>query len=157
MKIIVTESQLELLKLIKQNEDVINKFKNRFNVITQQLNTLYNKIQFISVGELLNKETDVSELLKFVEGLESSNSAIEDDMTKFFNDMTKFFNSEGEDVYVEKYESINYDLEKNYYYKNSDKINVVSAILMNLERLVDESVDNKYEDVFKDNKDINVG
>lgn len=150
MKIIVTESQLELLMLIKENEDVINKFKNRFNAITQQLNTLYNKIQFISIGELLNKETDVSELLKFVEGLESSNSAIE-------NDMTKFFNSEGEDVYVEKYESINYDLEMNYYYKNSDKINVISAILMNLERLVDESVDNKYEDVFKDNKDINVG
>jgi hypothetical protein len=150
MKIILTERQLELLKLIKENEDVINKFKNRFNVITQQLNTLYNKIQFISIGELLNKETDVSELLKSVQGLESSNSAIE-------NDMTKFFNSEGEDVYVEKYESINYDLKMNYYYKNSDKINVISAILMNLERLVDESVDNKYEDVFKDNKDINVG
>jgi len=143
MKIIVTERQLEILKLIKENEDVINKFKSRFNTITRQLNSLYSKIQFINVAELINKEIDVKELLDLVNSLESSNDEIK-------SDMTKFFNSDGEAAYVKKFESIDYDIEMNYYYKNSDKINVISTILMYLEELVDKSVDNKYQDVFKD-------
>lgn len=147
MKIIVTERQLEMLKLIKENEDVINKFKSRFNAITKQLNSLYSKIQFINVAELINEEISVKDLLDLVDSLDSSNLSIE-------SDMNKFFNSEGEDVYVKKYESIHHDIEMNYYYKNSDKINVISIILLNLEKLVDESIDNKHKDVFKD---INIG
>lgn len=151
MKIIVTERQLEILKLIKENEDVINTFKSRFNAITRQLNSLYSKIQFINVAELINKEIDVKELLDFVNSLELSNDKIE-------SDMTEFFNSEGEAAYVKKFESIHYDIEKNYNYKNSRKINVISAILMNLDKLVDDleslvnqNVEDKYSpDAFED-------
>jgi predicted component of type VI protein secretion system len=149
MKIILTESQLEMLRLIKENEDAISKFEARLNLITKQLNNVYNKIMFINISELLNNEPDVSELLKFVEQLDESNYNID-------SEMTKYFDSFDESVYKEKFEAIHSNLEK-IYYNNSDKMNVISTILMNLEDLVNSSAKNKYMDVFSDIKDINIG
>jgi len=149
MKIILTESQLEMLRLIKENEDTISKFEARLNLITKQLNNVYNKIMFINISELLNNEPDVSELLKFVEQLDESNYNID-------SEMTKYFDSFDESVYKEKFETIHSNLEK-IYYNNSDKMNVISTILMNLEDLVNSSAKNKYRGVFSDIKDINIG
>jgi predicted component of type VI protein secretion system len=149
MKIILTESQLEMLRLIKENEDAISKFEARLNLITKQLNNVYNKIMFINISELLNNEPDVSELLKFVEQLDESNYNID-------SEVTKYFDSFDESVYKEKFEPIHSNLEK-IYYNNSDKMNVISTILMNLEDLVNSSAKNKYRDVFSDIKDINIG
>jgi predicted component of type VI protein secretion system len=149
MKIILTESQLEMLRLIKEIEDAISKFEARLNLITKQLNNVYNKIMFINISELLNNEPDVSELLKFVEQLDESNFNINSEMTKYFKSINK-------SLYKEKFEAIHSNLEK-IYYNNSDKMNVISTILMNLEDLVNSSAKNKYRDVFSDIKDINIG
>jgi predicted component of type VI protein secretion system len=149
MKIILTESQLEMLRLIKEIEDAISKFEARLNLITKQLNNVYNKIMFINISELLNNEPDVSELLKFVEEKDESNYNIDSEMTKYFDSINK-------SVYKKKFEPIHKNLET-IYYNNSDKMNVISTILMNLEDLVNSSAKNKYRDVFSDIKDINIG
>ena len=54
MKIILTENQLQLLKLIKENEDVLNQFTNRISAVNKALNKFYTDINFISLAELLN-------------------------------------------------------------------------------------------------------
>lgn len=160
MKIIVTERQLEIFRLIKENEDVINKFKNRFNKISKDLNILYQDIQFINVGNLVDIEPNMDSniikvLLNRFYDLDTKNSEIN-------REVTNFINSKSEDDYEKNFESMHYDIEKNYYYKNSRKINVISAILMNLEKLVDDlerlvnqHVDDRHTpDAFED---MNVG
>lgn len=156
MKIIVTERQLEILKLIKENEDVINKFKSSFNQITRELNSLYGDIQFINVGNLVDIEPNMDSniikvLLNKFYNLDSRNTTTN-------REVTNFFNSKSEDDYEKNFQSIHDDIENNYYYKNSRKINVISAILMNLdklvddlERLVNQHVEDKYPpDAFED-------
>lgn len=155
MKIIVTERQLEILRLIKENEDDITKIKSMFvptfNDINKELNRLYNKIQFINVGELLNGETNVEELLGDVNRLETSNNKTEDDIDDFFNNMDE------KTYYDNKMDELKYDLIVNYHSNNNDKINVISSILISLEELAKESINNNHKKVFTDNKDINVG
>jgi hypothetical protein len=146
MKVILTEKQLELLKVIKENEEVMMKFRTRLAKITDELNKLYTNINFISVAELLNGEVDVKGLLKNSEDLDGLNFGIS-------REMSKYFDSFSEEVYYDKFEDLHNELD-NIYYKNSNKINIIGSILMDLDDLVDENEDTKKS--FLDIKSINL-
>jgi hypothetical protein len=146
MKIILTEKQLELLKLINENEDVINQFKNRINAINGSLNKLYTDINFISVAELLNGEVDLS---NFTGRLDN----IENEYHKLSKDMEKYFKSFGDDDYFDKWVSIHDKLD-DINHKNFDKSNVISSILMDLDTLVSDNENTK--NLFSDIKSINL-
>lgn len=146
MKIILTEKQLGLLKLITENEDVINQFTNKINMINNTLNKLYTDINFISIAELLNGEVNIS---NFNDRLDN----IEDAYYKLSKDMEKYFKSFGDDAYFDKWVSIHDNLD-NINHKNYDKSNVISSILMNLDSLVSNNENNK--ELFSDIKSINL-
>jgi len=146
MKIILTEKQLELLKLITENEDVINQFTNRINAINGSLNKLYTDINFISIAELLNGEVDLSNFTGRLDKIEDLYHALS-------NEMTKYFNSFGEDAYFDKWVSIHDKLD-DINHKNFDKSNVISSILMDLDSLVIDNENTK--NLFSDIKSINL-
>ena len=146
MKVILTEKQLELLKVIKENEDIIVKFQTRLNKITEQLNKLYSNINFISIAELLNGEVDVKDLMSKSETLDGLNVDVS-------SDMRKYFDSFSEEVFYDKFEDLYASLD-DLYYKNSNKINIISSILMDLDDLVDENVNSNKS--FSDIKSINL-
>ena len=83
MKIILTESQVKLLTLIKENEDVLNQFNSKINTLTNSLNKFYTNINFISLAELLNGEVDVKSLISKIEAMD--NSRIEDSFLEKYN------------------------------------------------------------------------
>jgi predicted nucleic acid-binding Zn-ribbon protein len=130
MKIILTEKQLELLKLITENQDVIANFKNSISNINNLLNKLYTDINFISLAELLNGEIDIKAFNSRIDNIES-------EYDKLGASMEKYFNSFDEDEY--------------FYH---DKINIISSILMDLDSLISDNEDTK--DVFSDIKSINL-
>ena len=141
MKIILTESQVKLLKLINENGDVLNQFTNRINATNNALNKFYTDINFISLAELLNGEIDIKMLIQKSDNLDS-------EQHKISNDMEKYFNSFGEDAYFDKWVAIHdkFDILNR---KNYDKINVISSILMDLDTLVDsnENIKNLFSDI----------
>jgi hypothetical protein len=146
MKIILTEKQLELLKLITENEDVINQFKNKINSINNAINKLYTDINFISIAELLNGEINLSNFT-------GRHDQIENEYYKLSKDMEKYFKSFGDDAYFDKWVSIHDNLD-DMNHNNSDKINVIASILMDLESLVSDNENTK--ELFSDIKSINL-
>jgi hypothetical protein len=146
MKIILTENQLQLLKLIKENEDVLNQFTNRISAVNKALNKFYTDINFISLAELLNGEIDVKLLIQKSDNLDS-------EQHKIGNDMDKYFKSFGDDAYFDKWVAIHHNLDS-LNYKNYDKINAISSILMDLDSLVDDNETTK--NLFSDIKSLNL-
>ena len=142
MKIILTEDQFELLKLIKENENTIYNFQSKFNKITEELNKLFTKINFISVSELIGGEIDVESFLDNITRLDESNLNIKSEMSKYFESFDD-----------DKFEKIYNNLE-NLYYVNSKKINLISTILISLKDLVDGSEGGL--EIFSDIKSINL-
>ncbi len=142
MKIILTEDQFELLKLIKENENTIYNFQSKFDKITEELNKLFTKINFISVSELIGGEIDVESFLNNITRLDESNFKIKTEMSKYFESFDD-----------EKFEKIYNSLE-NLYYFNSKKINVISTILISLKDLVDGAEGSL--EIFSDIKSINL-
>jgi hypothetical protein len=146
MKIILTENQLQLLKLIKENEDVLNQFTNRISAVNRALNKFYTDINFISLAELLNGEVDVKLLIQKSDNLDN-------EQHKISKDMEKYFNSFGEDAYFDKWVAIHDNLDS-LNHKNYDKINVISSLLMDLDSLVDSNENTK--NLFSDIKSVNL-
>lgn len=146
MKVIITEKQLELLKLIKESEDVIVKFQKRLNNVNEELNKIYTTINFISVAELLNGEINVKELMNKSEKLDGLNLDIS-------RDIQQYFDSFGEETFNDELESLYTKLD-DFYYKNSNKINIISSILMDLDDLVEGNVNSGKS--FLDIKQINL-
>jgi len=146
MKIILTEKQLELLKLINENQDMVANFKNNISSINGELNKLYTDINFISLAELLNGETDIKPFTSRIDAIESQ-------YDKLSSSMEKYFNSFGEDEFFYKWSSV-YNAMDDLNHKNYDKINVISTIIMDLDSLVSENENTK--DLFSDIKSINL-
>jgi seryl-tRNA synthetase len=146
MKIILTENQLQLLKLIKENEDVLNQFTNRISAVNKALNKFYTDINFISLAELLNGEVDVKLLIQKSDNLDS-------EQHKIGKDMERYFKSFGDDAYFDKWVAIHHNLDS-LNYKNYDKINAISSILMDLDSLVDDNENTK--NLFSDIKSVNL-
>jgi hypothetical protein len=144
MKIIITETQLEMLKLLKESENNIKNYKTRLNNITNQLNTTYTNINFFSIAELITGEIEINPIYLKVNELDSQNSKIYNEIEQYF----KSFN--GED---DKWSKV-HDVLEDLYYKNSDKINILSTILIDLGNLVEGNTETK--EVFSDIKSIDL-
>lgn len=145
-KIIITEKQLTLLKILTESENKVKDYSARLNNITNQLNKAYTNINFISVAELLNGEADINPISNIVNGLDAQNSKIS---AEFEN----FFKSFDEDTYYNTWETIHNNLES-VYYSNMKKITALLTIISDLGNLVYNNED--YKDAFSDIKSINL-
>jgi len=147
MKIIITESQLKMLMLIKESEDKTNGYIAKLNDIAKILNNIYSKVSFITIAEMLNRETDIKPIYNMVNNLEKQNSNLK-------HEINVFFNSFDEDTYFAKWEKISESIDE-LYYKNVAKITVLTTIVNSLDNIVYDSED--YKDAFSDIESINIG
>jgi uncharacterized protein YaaR (DUF327 family) len=70
MKIKVTENQYNKIRIIKESEDQLAKFKQLCNEKSAELDKIYSKITFESVGDILSMNINIKNLGKVVYGIE---------------------------------------------------------------------------------------
>jgi hypothetical protein len=70
MKIKITESQYNKIKLIKESEDQLAKFRQFCTSKSVELDNIYSKITFESVGEILAMNMDIKNINRTVSKIE---------------------------------------------------------------------------------------
>ena len=70
MKIKITESQYNKIKLIKESEDQLAKFRQLCAQKAAELDNIYSKITFESVGEILAMNMDIKNINRTVSKIE---------------------------------------------------------------------------------------
>ena len=67
MKIILTEEQLKLVKMIKENADYVGRVKSAITSLKDETNKLYSVVTFTTIAEIRDKESDVDIMKQKVE------------------------------------------------------------------------------------------
>jgi hypothetical protein len=70
MKIKVTENQYNKIRLIKESEEQLAKFKKLCDEKSAELDKIYSKITFESVGDILSMNINIKSLGKIVYSIE---------------------------------------------------------------------------------------
>ncbi len=70
MKIKVTESQYDKIKLIKESEEQLAKFKKLCDEKSAELDKIYSKITFESIGDILAMNLNIKNIGKIVYSIE---------------------------------------------------------------------------------------
>jgi len=104
MKVILTEEQMRLVKLIKENEDFAERIKTGISNIKDSANKLYNIITFTTIAEYRDGDSDVSIMEKTVEELD-------DKLSNISRKISDYYDRYDEDTYYDKFEDIHSELE----------------------------------------------
>lgn len=67
MRVILTEEQLKLIRIIKENSEFSDKIKDTIKDIKEALDKLYNIITFTTIAEIRDGDTDISVIERKVE------------------------------------------------------------------------------------------
>lgn len=140
-KIILTESQFEKIKVLKENTDVITKFEALCAKKVEALNKLYSKINNISVIEIIQGVVDI-------EGLTAYLNRLEDDLNKANRNAYSIVNNLPEsdlDLKIDNATS-----------KVSDKIASLNLILLSLEQIQKYEKEHNLSKSFEDAKPIDI-
>ena len=70
MKIKITENQFKKIKLIMENEEPLAKFKQLCAEKAAELDKIYSKITFESVGDILAMNLNIKSISKMVDNIE---------------------------------------------------------------------------------------
>jgi hypothetical protein len=70
MKIKVTESQYDKIKVVSENEEQLAKFKQLCDSKSAELDKIYSKITFETVADILSMNINIKSLGKVVYGIE---------------------------------------------------------------------------------------
>ena len=70
MKIKITENQFNKIKLMMENEEPLDKFKQLCAQKAAELDKIYSKITFESVGDILAMNLDIKNIAKVVYNIE---------------------------------------------------------------------------------------
>jgi len=104
-KIKITENQFNLIKLLKENIDFVERAKNKFTELKKDANILYNMITFSTVAEFIDGDTDLDVIERKIERLE-------DDLRTVDTNIMNYFNRFDENTYYQqKLDEVHADLE----------------------------------------------
>lgn len=104
-KIKITENQFNLIKLLKENIDFVERAKNKFTELKKDANILYNTITFSTVAEFIDGDTDLDVIERKLERLE-------DDLRTMDTNIMNYFNRFDENTYYQqKLDEVHGDLE----------------------------------------------
>ena len=140
-KIILTESQFEKIKLLKENTDVIAKFEALCAKKVEALNKLYSKISNISVIEIIQGVVDI-------DGLTAYLNRLEDELNKANRNAYSIVNNLPEsdlDLKIDNATS-----------RVSDKISSLNLILLSLEQIQKYEREHKLSKSFEDAKPLDI-
>lgn len=83
MKVILTEEQLKLISLIKENTDFGEKMKEAIMGTISRTNKLYNIVTFTTIAEIRDGETDISVIAQKFEQLDDLNNNLRSKLYDF--------------------------------------------------------------------------
>lgn len=105
MKVILTEEQLRLVKLIKENSEFSEQTKDKIKDIKDNIDRLYNIITFTTIAEIRDGEADILVLERKVGELDNRITIIE-------RKVSDYFDRYDEDIYyAKKLDDIHNDLD----------------------------------------------
>jgi len=83
MRIRLTESQYDLIKIIKENSDISERITDGIDEVKKKADGLYSIITFTTIAEIRDGETDISVIEKRVETLADIFSKLSDKVYAF--------------------------------------------------------------------------
>jgi len=124
MKLILTEEQLKLVQLIKENTDFAEQAKDKIKDIKENLDRLYNIIMFTTIAEIRDGETDILVMERKVEELDDKINNIVKKVSDYFDRYDE------ETYYAKKLDEIHGDLE--------GRISTLNRKIMALGKIVEQ-------------------
>ena len=122
MRVILTEEQLKLVRLIKENTEFSEMINSRVEEVKKNADGLYNIITFTTIAEIRDGETDISVMEQKVKNLDSI-------LMNLSRKVSDYFKRYDEDTYfAKKLDEVEGDLE--------DRIRTVDKKIMALDRIV---------------------
>ena len=83
MKIILTEEQLKVVKLIKENEDYVSRVKSDITKLKDDINKLYSVVTFTTIAEIRDKESDVDVMKQKIEVISDKKDNLDDKVSNY--------------------------------------------------------------------------
>lgn len=105
MRVILTEEQLKLVKLIKESNDFSDKIKDNIKSIKEELDRLYNIITFTTIAEIRDGDTDISVVERKVDEYSNKIDNISRKVSTYFDRFDE------ETFYAKKLDDVQDDLE----------------------------------------------
>ena len=137
MKIVLTESQI---KMLTEDVEIIGRYKVEIEDLIKKVNIIFSKIQYSSIGEILDGDSDLSILSQKLEEFENVLSNKETKLDHYFN------NNMSQEEYDAKWEKT-HDALRNLGTKLKQKIGLVGNMLGHLEKIIGLNIQNHFKDI----------
>lgn len=128
--------------------DIFEKYKKSAFQLNIAANSLWNKITFISVSEVINNEVEIRELDKICWN-------IKDKVSTVIRSLSNEMNQLPEDEYFDNYEDTHTEIE-DLFYKIDKKLDAIDVIVSALKEVQEKSDEDNFNDYFKDIHKINI-
>lgn len=92
-KVILTEEQLKLVKLIKENTQFSDKVTELINSVKADVNKMYNILTFTTVAEIRDGDVDISKTAQKFEALEDKKYELDRKVSDFEQ---RYMNEDGD-------------------------------------------------------------
>ncbi len=125
-----------------------NKYKSVAAKLTKSANSLWSKVTFISVSDILSNEVDLRAMDKLCWELNDLSSSATRALSKEMDSLP-------EDEYFDKYEDMHIQTE-NLFYAVDKKLDTVDLIISTLKEIQDKSEEDDFNSRFEDISKINI-
>ena len=124
------------------------KYEKAAAQLNQAANSMWSKLSFISVYEVINNEIDLS-------AMDKSCWEMMDRVTSARRALSREVDSMPEDEYFDKYEDLHNQTE-DLFYKVDEKFSAIDAIISGLREIQDKAEEDNFNSKFEDIPRINV-
>jgi hypothetical protein len=141
MKIRITENQAKRLNLIKEDVNPLIKFEEYCKIKVKEINSLYNNMMMVSIGNIVNNEIDTGKLKNRLDEMESEMN----DMNKRAYDYINNLPDGDLDLRIDRATDM-----------VSNKLTSLQLIVMDLEKLQELIEEHNLTNSFSDIKPIDI-
>ena len=140
MKIRLTEHQYNIVKLLKEQTEFLDKYKTQMHSLKESVNKIYTKVTFSSLAEFISGEIDIDVINQELSRLDKINQNQETKLGDFFDKMP-------EDEYNKHWSRIHMkleDLPRIIFWKINALENLIGTIKTFIE---DSDISKKFDDI----------
>lgn len=154
MKIILTEDQVNLIKMLNEQTEFVDKVKEHIKSLKENSNRIYNLITFVTIAEIRDGELDIPKMEQRIEKLDNEISNISRKVSEYYDRFPE------EEYYAKRMDDIHLDLENRIGTVNK-KIMALGDIISHLKPFAKvneygEGRDNDWDKPFDDVKPMNI-